>query len=524
MGWRGIFVTVAVASSCAGAALGQTTWSDEVRFGGYVRGYAGWNLDDPQELPGNDRRRNSMLRGQAYLEAEGKQAAWQWKMAGRVAREKKTAYLGDLETLARTRTVFGDPNLNVTGIYNTGEIREAWVQFQPNDTLNVKFGRQQVVWGETDIVQALDVIHGYDFTWAPLLEDPDETRKPLILLNATLSVPPANGSLQLIVRPGWDGRKWIGSTFDIYGGRARTVGYKGASSIAGNGIDYDHPEGDRDKVTYALRWRGLAGGLNYHLSYVNAHYTRNAIVNSAFAPFATPPRGGALIDFIYPIVDVYAAGLNGYAQGIDTVLSAELVFTNGEPFNVGTVPGGTVAASCLGPFSAIPEFTSFSGVCGVRRKDTLMAMIRAEKTYRTMDTLGSSGPLSASLQLFNTRILGFNEAEELVQTAGYPAKAHRDSTLATLVLRAPFMGDKLTPTIALGRDIPNKGSFAAFALDYELGTHWRLRAEADFFRGQSTVRMAQFPGVGLLPVGDARGLPGLLDRNDRMYLRVTYQF
>lgn len=508
----------------AGTASGQNFPTDEIQFGGYLRGYAGWNLDDPQELPGNDRWRTSMRRGQVHLEADGKHAAWQWRLAGRMAREAKTGYLRDLETLERTRSVFGDPNFKITDIYDTGELREGWVQFQPTDNLNVKFGRQQVVWGETDIFQALDVIHGYDFTWAPLLEEPDETRKSLMLLNTTLTFPAVKGSLQLVIRPGWDSPRWIGSTFDLRGGRARTVGFKGASSMTGNGIDYDHPEGEKDKVTYALRWRGLVGGLDYHLSYVKAHYTRNAIVNTVFAPFVKAPNGGALADFIFPIVDVYGAGVNSYAQRIDTVFTTELVFTRGEPFNVGVVPGGTVASSCLGGLSTVPEFTSFSGLCGVKRKNSLMAMVRAEKTFSTMESLGTSGPLSASLQLFNTRILGFRDEEELVQSAGYPARAHRDSTLVTLLVRAPFMGDKLTPTIAFGRDISNKGSFSAFALDYEIGTHWRLRAEADFFHGRSTVTMNQVPGIGLLPVGTAMGLPGFLDRNDRLYVRATYQF
>lgn len=526
-------LTRQVAGAVAGLSLfcvlcspAQADEEGEIRVGGYLRGYAGWNLDDPQELSGNDRGRLSMLRGQAYIEADSKGPRLQWKIAGRAVREARTDYLSDLQDLERSRGAFANPGFNVTDIYNSAQIREAWVQFQPTENLNVKFGRQQVVWGETDIFQALDVIHGYDNTWAPLLEEPDETRKPLILLNTTLSVPEADGSLQLVIRPGWDEGKYIGSTFDLYGGRGRTAGYKGASSVYGNGFDYHHPEGNKDDVTYALRWKGLAAGVNYHLSYVKAPYTRNVIANSVYAPYVkapTPTSPTGLLNWIFPTVDVFGTGANGYVQSIDTVLSAELVYTRGEPFNMGSVP--SASPNCLGAMGGVADFTSFSGLCGVKRKNTVMTMVRAEKTFQTMDLLSTSGPLSVSAQLFNTRVLGLRDEEDLVQSIGYPNRVKHDTTLGTLVVRAPFNGDKLGTTLALGRDFSNRGTFMALALDQELGAHWRLRAEADlFWSKESDIAMKDVAGVGVIPVGGAAGMPGVLGRNDRFYLRATYQF
>lgn len=512
--------------SCALHGTAHADEDNEIRVGGYLRGYAGWNLDDPQELRGNNRGRLSMLRGQAYIEADSTGPQLQWKIAGRAAREARTGYLRDLEDLERSRGAFANPGFDVTDIYDSAQIREAWVQFQPTEDLNVKFGRQQVVWGETDIFQALDVIHGYDYTWAPLLEEPDETRKPLILLNTTLSVPSADGSLQLVVRPGWDEGKYIGSTFDLFGGRSRTVGYKGGSSVHGNGFDYHHPAGNKDDVTYALRWKGLAAGVNYHLTYVKAPYTRNVIANSVFAPYVkapTPTSPTGVLNWIFPTVEVFGTGANGYVQSIDTVLSGEVVYTRGEPFNVGTVP--SASRNCLGALGGVADFTSFSGLCGVKRKNTVMTMVRAEKTFQTMDLLSTSGPLSVSAQLFNTRVLGLRDEEDLVQSIGYPDKVKQNTTLGTLVVRAPFMGDRLTATFALGRDFSNRGTFSAIALDQELGAHWRLRAEADlFWSKESDIDMKDVPGVGVIPVGNAAGLPGLLGRNDRFYLRATYQF
>ena len=499
--------------------LGQ---GNDVEFHGYMRGYLGWNTD--RSIETNDKSGDlSMVRGQVYLELQNKVAPMQWKVSTRVAREYETDYLTKLQNLERSKSGLANPRFEVMNIYNKGEFRDAWVQFQPMENLNVKFGKQQVVWGETDLFQALDVIHGYNLSWSPLLEEPDETRKPLILLNTTLSVPQADGSLQLVLRPGWDPLRDNGSTWDIYGGRARTNGYKGASSALS--MDYKHPEGDLDnKLTYALRWKGLAAGMNYHLSYVKMPYTRNPVANSVFAPFEKNPVDGQPANWIIPIVQVYGAGLNAYVQPIDTVLTGEVVFTHDEPFNVGSVPSGAIAAACLpGGLGAAPFATAYSGFCGIKRKNTVMTMIRAEKSFKTNDSLGTSSPTTAALQIFNTRIQNFNKSEELVQSIGYPDLVHESSYFISLVLRAPFMQDKLTPTIALGRDPTNKGSLFAAAVDYELGTNWRLRAEWDVFRGNSTVSMQNTP-LGFIPVGHASGMSGMLDDNSRFYLRATYQF
>ena len=520
-------IAAGIAAALGGSAFGQ---SSDVEVQGYLRGYAGWNVDKIIEL-GGERGDLNMLRGQVYLEAQNKKAALQWKLSARVAREAKVDYLKDLQKLERTvASPYGNPAFSVSSLYDRGEIRDLWVQFQPLDNLNVKIGRQQVVWGETDLFQALDIIHGYNFLWAPLLEEPDEMRKPLFLFNTVLTFPEANGSAQLILRPGWDALRDNGSTWDVYGGRGRTIGFKGGSSALLQ--DYEHPEGDLDnKLTYALRWKGLAAGLNYHLSYVKMPYTRNPVANSALAPYKQGPVGGILANWIVPIVEVYAAGANAYVQELDTVLTGEVIATRGEPFNIGSAGvglKGPVAVGCLnaalGPgVGMAPFLTSFSGLCGIKRKDTLMTMIRAEKSLKTHDILGTSSPMTAALQIFNTRISGFNRAEELVQGPGYPNLVKENSTFVSLVLRAPFMQDKLTPTVALGRDFTNDGSLFAIAVDYELGTHWRLRAELDKFWGNSTVTMQNTP-MGYMAVGSASGMSGMLDDSSRFVLRVTYQF
>jgi len=514
-------IAASIAAGLCGSAFGQEDKDKpkDVTVSGYLQVTAGWNANKIIETNSKSGQL-SELRGQAYLEAVSMNPTLQWKLSGRVAREYKTSYLERLENLERYGgSASPNPNFNVMDVYNKGEMREAWLQVQPFENLNVKFGLQQVVWGETDLFQALDVIHGQNASWGMMLTEPDETRKPLILLNSTLSVPAADGSVQLVLRPGWDAYRNIGLSADVYGGRSRPIGFKGWSS------DFYNDYGDlNNKLTYALRWKGIAGGANYHLSYVHMPYVRNLIANSVFAPYEKPPIGSGIANWIYPVVNTYGAGVNTYVQPADTVVTGEVVFTKNEPFNVGSVPGGpSSAAACLGPFN-VPFATSFSGACGVKRKNTVMTMLRAEKSIKTMDTLGTSSPMSANLQIFHTRIQGFNRADEIVQGVGYPNLVDKASTFASLILRAPFMADKFAPLFVVGRDFTNQGTLYILAADYELGTNWRFHAELDKFIGNSTVQMQTIPGVGYLPVGGASGIPGWLGDNSRFYLRATYQF
>ena len=85
----------------------------------------------------------------------------------------------------------------------------------------LELGKQQVVWGETDFFQSLDVIHGYDMRIRSFLEPENEdVRKPLWMVNLMERFDSVDGTLQLLYIPGRMNRASDrGNSYDLEGGR-----------------------------------------------------------------------------------------------------------------------------------------------------------------------------------------------------------------------------------------------------------------------------------------------------------------
>ncbi|MBT9517073.1 MAG: LysR family transcriptional regulator, partial [Methyloversatilis discipulorum] len=214
-----------VAQGAEEAAKEGGNWAgtDDFSFqlSGYARAWASFNLEDQPELSavGKDSAgKLSMLRGSVLLDADAKTGPVKWKVIGRLDREYKTNYLEDLEDLRVANGTAGGKS--ITENYNNGDIREFWAEIPIGDRITVKAGKQQLVWGESDFFQAMDLVHGYDYSWRLFFEgENEEWRKPLIMVSTKIRIPEAKGMIAAFVRPGWDRCEDIGNTYDIRGGR-----------------------------------------------------------------------------------------------------------------------------------------------------------------------------------------------------------------------------------------------------------------------------------------------------------------
>lgn len=473
-------------------------------LGGYVRGWSSFNLKDAPETKGDDKGKLSMLRGSLMLDADAVTGPLSWKAIARLDKELMTDYQDDLQDINRSMVNTGlrGRGSDLMGEYDRGELREFYFDYEL-DRVKFRVGKQQVVWGETDFFRAMDVVHGFDYRWRSFLEpENEELRKPLILLNTTIQVPEFDGALQVLVRPGLDAHNAIGNSVDIYGGRWAAQPYRGTDFFSLLDTDYEHPAGDNEKVTGGLRWSGMAGDVNYSLAWLKS-YQGDPVVNSRFNPYKKAPKG-VLGDVFHPEITVWGATASTYVAAADAVFSTEVVYTEGMGFNQGSEPlfGG-----------AVPP-----GFAGLKRKDTLTTMVRMDKTVDLTRFLGTSRPSFLSMQLFNTRVLGFSKDDDLVELPPFAAKKKRDTTLFTTVLQMNYRNDTINPSLAAGVDVNNKGGFLIPAVEFAMGDNWRLRAEADLFfsAGRSNDSAA----------GDSSDtrLFGYLDNHDQFVLRLTRQF
>lgn len=474
--------------------------------GGYLRGWTSFNLQDLPETPGNDKWKASMIRGSALIDLDATTGPIKWKAIGRADREVKTNFLKDLQDL-RTTNGTATGGKSITDNYDTAQIRELWMEIPAGDRTTFRLGKQQIVWGESDFFHAMDVVHGYDESWRLFLEgENEEWRKPLWLMSTKIQVPEAKGQVQAFVRPGLDACKDIGNTYDIRGGRWFFQPYRGFDLTAVTDNDCKHPDGDYRKVTGGIRWAGELGPVNYSLAYVRT-FAADPVANSAFAPYRKAPTG-QFFDLIHPIINVLGMTVSGYSAPIDSVLSAEAAFTKDQPYNVGTGPLGA---------PTVPGNVGL-GLGGVKKKDTLTMMLRADKNLNFQNILGTSRPSLSSIQLFDTTILNYKESDDLARLFAYASPQKRHSTILTAFTLLNYKGDTINPSFAVGTDLTNGGGFFIPAVDFVLGDSWRLKVEADLFWAKATSTKlfdSNNPGTQLF---------GYFANNSQLVFRLTRQF
>ncbi|MDO8784826.1 MAG: hypothetical protein Q7J12_01280, partial [Syntrophales bacterium] len=370
-----------VSANAEEGAEGGAEETYSLHLGGYIRTWASFNLQNQPDTNAtfwrqadiakgepvkenyndyNERYKLSMLRGSLKLDLDAKAGPFTFKVIGRGDQEYKTDYLEHLEEITRSgRNNFGSDNMQdspgteIMDQYNRGEFREYYVEFDPLQRVKLRLGKQQVVWGESDFFRAMDVVHGFDYQWRVFMEpENEELRKPLILANAIVQVPEANGSLQMIFRPGALNRpNWTGNSYPIEGGRWNPRPYEGFDVLGPVKYDYDYPDGDTDDATWGARWSGIAGPISYSLAYLKT-FNNEPIWNSGIKEFAFEGREtkGLVGDLVYPKIELVGATASGYAPWIDSVLSTEIVYTFNEPFNTGSGgPVDSLEGSNVGP-------------------------------------------------------------------------------------------------------------------------------------------------------------------------------
>jgi len=514
--------------------LAEEDWlTKDWEVGGYVRQHLSWNLENPTLIGPDGEQRDdykydlSMARTIGKLDLFRDFDGVRFKFTGRVSRESPTDYGRDLQAVTDERAATGGGTaLNIRkDIYNDEEIREFWIQTDVTDTTNVKIGRQQVVWGETDFFQLLDVVHGYDFRWRSFLEpENEEVRKPLNLINIVQRVDSLDASLQLVYIPGQlNDSEDRGNNYDVEGGRWANNPNKGISFAAapfGANVKYNyhHPSGDVDDDSFGLRWNGRAGDWGYSIGWFRGP-NQNPVVNAnpGFYTGLTPEiekgaykgvyQGGATEagEFIFPEVDIFGVTANNYFAGPDLVFSAELAYTPNAPYNVGIK--AAEAGGCA----------FFPGFCGIEEKNLFRSMFRIDKQLDLKDYLGTSRPSFFTVQLFNSWIMDFKDEERLVNGAGFSGATKEFSSIITAVLAANYASDQINPSLAVGSDLTYGGGFVIPAVEMAYGDHVRVRLEANIFLHKTD---QDKPLQGF----NDTNLFGYFSGNDQLSARLTYQF
>ena len=543
---------MASSSALAGPGYGgdsEPAFSFE--YNGYLRTTVAVGLQDHDETNADDKWRMTQAELTLNLDFDIKTGPLNWKVITRFDKEHQTDYLDDLqERMDPVGGAVGSGNYSgpqpqrgdFMDQYETTDEVFDWLReiyFDVNlfdDRLLLRVGRQQLVWGESDFFQAMDVVHGYDYRGRLFYENNEEWRKPLMLFNFNLDLYELGGSLNWYIRPGWDREEDMGRSFNIEGGRWIPHPYRGVDFTQfTDSYNEDHDSGDWSEMTYGIRWNGSWGSIGYSLAYlktfnpspiVNPHSTASTngaiaavggsnFTDPTFAYGEEPHNSNTLLgDWMYPEIDVFGLTINGFNQAMDATLSAELAFIPNKPYNYGSLD------------------SNLPGWNGVKEKDTLNIMLRIDKEFKWMDTLGTHRPSLSSIQLFDTWILSHDDDDELVEFASFGSKKKEHQAYLTLFTLLNFHRDTINPSFVIGTDLSKGGGFAIPAVEFVWGDDWRLKVEADLWWNDGDVKkvcdtscLSNGEGHGLLGKReDGAGFMDWFGEDNQLVFKLTRQF
>jgi Protein of unknown function (DUF1302) len=520
-------------------------WS--IAVSGYVRTYLGVSLEDHEETADNDTWNATMARATFLLDTDIYTGPISWKIVSRFDREYQTDYLENLETITAGTGVGTALRGQYMDQYNTDHIQELFREYYADFTLfdgklGMRVGKQQLVWGESDFFQAMDLVHGFDYRWRLFFENNEDWRKPLFLVNFDLDLyDELGGSLNFFVRPGLDRDDDVGSNYNIEGGRWIPHPYRGIDFTAFTQYNADHTDGSQDDPTFGFRWNSEIGSIGYSVAYLrtfnpapimnpaNTGTTALFGVDGTQRSFGEVAQSGVLGDWIYPHINVFGVSANGYAKVIDSTLSAEVAFIPNKPFNFGQLR------------SDLP------GWGGVKTKDTLVTMFRIDKEFKLGKYIGTNRPSLSSVQLFDTWILDHDDADEIVEFASFGAVKREHTAYLTLFSLLNFKRDTINPVFVVGTDLSNGGGFGIAGVEFVFGDDWRVKLEADLWwsdgdekrtggctGGIAGLGGAECKGVGGTlaagtsnPLGQRENSASLFDwfaDDNQLVLKITRQF
>ena len=529
---RGMQPLTSFNSIATAIALGVVATSaladDTFTYDGYLRQEMSWNMKNWEDTPGyNDRGKLSMMRSTARLNLQwktGDDVSFVAKLRG--VREVETDFLRHLEKMGANNYHEADGTGDITDLYDKTDIRELYVDLPLGERTRLRFGKQQIAWGETDFFAANDLVHGFDDTWRSFLEPAnEELRKTNIMAKFNIDVPEYNGGIELFVRPGWDRKNDIGTEIDIYGGRWSSQPYAGVDFRNIDPYNYKSDEGSVNDVTGGIRWSGLYGDTNYSLSYLKTYYNAPILnpsnnlalfgmpdVSSGATSKGTDQTRGLAGEIIYPLVDIFGFTASRYSDLADAVFSTEVAYIKDAPYQF-QAKTPTMLSQYIAP-----------GFDGYTKKDVVAMMLRMDKNIAATQTwLGTEKPMFFSVQLFDKWVQNFDKNDQLLYSVGWGGKVKEHSAMGTTIFDLSYANGRVRPQLVLGADLSNGGGFAVPSVTFELSSKVRWKVEYDAFwdSGSHDSKNCQ---PGNLATCDTTTLFGYFHNRDQLYTSLTYLF
>lgn len=445
-------------------------------------------------------------------------------------------------------------------------IRELYMDFDLNfsngDILSTRLGKQQVIWGRTDLFRVLDVINPVDFSRNNIYDELEDIRIPMWILRTDYRMGPTEVfdglafddlNFQMVwnfdkFRPhdiGQCGQPNVildaGCFFrgmnNLWENGGTVANFAGATPDGGLATDFGPgqigirqahmPSWSLSNTQLGLKMEGVYGDLGFSL---------NALTYRSQLPSlrgGIPAQNGftgqtdvypSLIafDIYFPRVNLVGGSVDYYAQSVDTVFRVETAYTSGE------------------------EFANTLRERLYSESDVLRYVVGADKNI-FIPALNENQAFLFSGQIFGQHILDHEREQRTYGEAGIPDWEH--NWTGTLLIKGFYMNGRLSPQLITAHDFRAQATAIAPSIEWLVTDRFKVTAGGNFKVGTGARKFddcrscnpwdpfTQTPGVvghqpgqsaglsGYEPLGRFQSGPiGMAQKEDELQLTVRYSF
>ena len=374
---------------------------------------------------------------------------------------------------------------------------------------NIRLGKQQVVWGKTDLFRVLDVINPVDYSRHNIYDELEDICIPQWMLtaewrmgsNAVLD----DSNLSMV----WNFDKFRPNNLGTCGQSYRIVdaGCFFSSSanlqlIPGGPYsqpvpiihDVEDPEWNLANTQFGLKWEGVYGDATFSLNALTYRQQMPSLHFRPIAPGAPIPAADGVFDIKFPRVNLLGGSLDYYSMDMDAVWRLEMAYTQGEEQ---------------------PRDTD-----GHKKTDMMRYVIGFDKNI-IIPQLGTRSAFLLSTQLFGEHILDHE--------TDMPNEA--DNWIATLLFKGWYMNNRLSPQIIIAHDVAADATVYAPSISWSPDNNWMFNAGLNIKSGGKET----FPWSVASAFGDStaqteplsrftNGPIGVANQEDEIQLTVRYSF
>lgn len=446
-------------------------------------------------------------------------------------------------------------------------IREAYVTGDlptaDGKSWHFQVGKQQVVWGRTDLFRVLDVINPVDYSRNNIYDELQDIRIPMWIATAEYRMGATETLADSNVQFVWNFDKFrpnnlgqggtpnqildAGSFFrgmkNLWDNGGTVANFAGASPTSGAATTFgpnqigirqaNMPDWSLKNTQLGVKWEGVLNGtgfslnaLTYRSQLPSLHGGIPAVNSFAFVPgvSATPQVWPRLIafDIDFPRVNLIGGSLDIQAESIGSVFRVEAALTHGEEF-------ANTARPALYSKSRV-----FRHVIGWDRP-TFIPFLNKDRTFLL------------SAQVFGQHLLDHEVYDGPWGKYGMPDWKH--NYIGTFLIKGFYMNDRLSPQLIVARDFQAKSTAWAPSLEWIATDNFKLTVGANIktgsgaqswndcrdcnpftpFTGGQAGRDPFAPGpVGLTgyePLGRFRAGPiGMANNENEFFVTARYKF